>query len=454
MASSKIEWTEATWNPVTGCTKYSSGCLNCYAARMAKRLKAMGQPNYRNGFKVTCHPQMLSLPLKWRKPRMIFVNSMSDMFHADVPFDFIRRVFDVMAQAEQHTFQVLTKRAERLAQLAPKLSWPENVWMGVTVENADHLHRIDALRTIPAHVRFLSLEPLLGPLPKLKLKDIHWVIVGGESGPGARPMDPVWVKDIRDRCLHAGVPFFFKQWGGVRKNKAGRLLDGRTWDDMPSTALNKSGQPGGCTVKKLAIEKVKHFHQYSKVEITEKHANPKLNYYVLSLDYMYQAGGCGGQVTEIQAFPHMVAALEHQLEWLKNFDEDSFGSRKYRRKYKAIEKTIEIIKGNGTDKGIPPSCLSICAGGIGYFTLACGYWPDFVRPALKVFAEDIQNRIKDEDYDYGKKTISAWKKEISRIQKLQKEKDTQSPAFVKEFFKLAGSFEQRADSGLLPVLGT
>jgi protein gp37 len=231
--NSKIEWTQTTWNPVTGCTKLSPGCQNCYAAALAKRLKAMGQPNYRNGFQVTCHPAMLSAPLKWRRPRLIFTNSMSDLFHDDVPESFIQQVFGVMAQAKQHTFQVLTKRAERLAALAPRLPWPSNVWMGVTVENADYLHRIDLLRTVPAAVRFLSVEPLLGAIPNLDLNGIGWIIVGGESGPKARPMDVEWVRELRDKCLAEGVPFFFKQHCGLSKKKVGRLLDGRTWSEMP-----------------------------------------------------------------------------------------------------------------------------------------------------------------------------------------------------------------------------
>lgn len=235
--NSKICWTQATWNPVTGCTKLSPGCHNCYASPLANRLKAMGQPNYRNGFQVTCHPTMLSAPLKWRKPRLIFVNSMSDLFHDEVPEGFIQEVFAVMAEARQHAFQVLTKRAERLVALAPRLPWPKNVWMGVTVENSDYVSRIDLLRTVPAAVRFLSVEPLLGPIPNLNLTGIHWVIVGGESGPGARRIDPAWVRDIRDQCLAAKVPFLFKQWGGVRKRKAGKVLDGRTWDEMPVNAV-------------------------------------------------------------------------------------------------------------------------------------------------------------------------------------------------------------------------
>ena len=234
--NSQIEWTESTWNPVTGCTKISPGCAHCYAERMARRLKAMGQPNYRNGFRVTVHEHALDLPLGWKRPQTVFVNSMSDLFHEDVPVDFIRRVFDVMRQADRHLFQVLTKRSARLAELAPLLPWPANVWMGVTVESRDYLHRIDDLRRVPAAVRFLSLEPLLGPLPGLDLADIDWVIVGGESGPGARAMVEAWALDLRDQCRRAGVAFFFKQWGGVNKKKAGRLLGGRTWDQMPRLA--------------------------------------------------------------------------------------------------------------------------------------------------------------------------------------------------------------------------
>lgn len=231
---SSIEWTESTWNPVTGCNKISPGCKYCYAERMAERLRAMGQPNYRNGFELTLQPQMLELPLRWKKPQTIFVNSMSDLFHKDVPLEYVQRVFDVMRRAHWHRFQVLTKRADRLAALNPEIDWPENVWMGVSVENTDYLHRIDDLRTTGARVKFLSLEPLLGPLKELDLTHIDWVIVGGESGHCARPMDPAWVTDIRDQCAKAGVAFFFKQWGGKNKKKAGRLLDGRTWDAMPT----------------------------------------------------------------------------------------------------------------------------------------------------------------------------------------------------------------------------
>ena len=233
MRESRIEWTESTWNPVTGCTKVSAGCANCYAERMAKRLQAMGQPNYVHGFEVTCHPGALGLPLTWRKPQTVFVNSMSDLYHEAVPFSFVEDVFFTMNRASWHCFQILTKRAERLAQLAPALTWTPNVWQGVTVEDRDNAGRIGSLRAVPAAVHFLSLEPLLGPLPGLDLSGIDWVIVGGESGPGARPMRAEWVADIRDQCLDANVPFFFKQWGGVRKKAAGRELDGRTWDEMP-----------------------------------------------------------------------------------------------------------------------------------------------------------------------------------------------------------------------------
>jgi protein gp37 len=235
MAKTKIEWTAATWNPVTGCTKVSAGCQHCYAERMATRLQLMGQRNYSNGFELTLQPDMLNRPLAWRAPQMIFVNSMSDLFHDDVPLEFIREVFSVMKQADWHTFQVLTKRSERLAELASVLEWPANVWMGVSVENDRYLPRIDDLRRVPAAVRFLSLEPLLGPLHDLDLTGIDWVIVGGESGPGARPMEPEWVKGIRDRCVRAGVPFFFKQWGGTNKKKTGRVLDGRTWVEIPES---------------------------------------------------------------------------------------------------------------------------------------------------------------------------------------------------------------------------
>ncbi len=234
--ASKIEWTEMTWNPVTGCVKVSQGCKHCYAERMAKRLHAMGAPRYRNGFKVTLHDDLVDLPRKWRQPRLIFVNSMSDLFQASVPLAFIRRVFATMVECPQHTFQVLTKRSDRLAALADQLPWPDNVWMGVSVENAKTVVRIRDLVRAPAAVRFLSCEPLLGPLDELPLDGIHWVIVGGESGPHARPMKPEWVESIQRQCRDAEVPFFFKQWGGVRKHLTGRKLHDRTYDEMPRAA--------------------------------------------------------------------------------------------------------------------------------------------------------------------------------------------------------------------------
>ena len=233
MAKSAIEWTGSTWNPVTGCTKISPGCKNCYAERMAKRLQAMGQINYATGFELAMHPKSLELPLLWKKPQTIFVNSMSDLFLEQVPTEFITQVFDVMRRAHWHTFQVLTKRSARLAELSPMLAWTPNIWMGVSVENDDCTYRIDHLRNCDAHVKFLSMEPLLGSTPELHLQGIDWVIVGGESGPGARPMKEEWVIDIKEQCLRAGVPFFFKQWGGVRKKKNGRELEGKTWDQMP-----------------------------------------------------------------------------------------------------------------------------------------------------------------------------------------------------------------------------
>ena len=231
--NSKIEWTDATWNPVAGCTKCSPGCLNCYAERMAKRLQGMGVEKYRNGFEVTLHPRVLEEPLKWRKPKVVFVNSMSDLFHEKIPFKYVQQIFDVMRRADQHVFQILTKRAERLAKLAPKINWPPNVWMGVTVEPARYSYRIDHLRQTGAAVRWLSMEPLLGPVPDINLTAIDWVVVGGESGPGARPMQPPWVQDIRRQCRRHQVAFFFKQWGGVNKKKTGRQLNGRYYNEMP-----------------------------------------------------------------------------------------------------------------------------------------------------------------------------------------------------------------------------
>ena len=235
---SGIEWTESTWNPVTGCTKVSPGCKHCYAERLAKRLQMMRQANYKNGFHLTIQPHALELPLKWKKPQVVFVNSMSDLFHKDVSFDFIERIFDTMRRAHWHQFQILTKRAGRLAQLNAKLPWAPNIWMGVSVENEKYRTRIDDLRSTDAHVKFLSLEPLLGPLPGLALEGMDWVIVGGESGPKSRPMLQEWATDLRDQCERAGVPFFFKQWGGKNKKKAGRELEGRIWNGMPSLPEN------------------------------------------------------------------------------------------------------------------------------------------------------------------------------------------------------------------------
>ncbi len=234
---SHIEWTQATWNPVTGCSKVSAGCKNCYAERLAARLQAMGNARYRNGFKVTLHPDLIALPKRWREPRLIFVNSMSDLFHEQVPVEFIQRVFATMEACPQHTFQILTKRSTRLRRLAGELEWPGNVWMGVSVEDARVVHRVADVRAVPAAVRFLSCEPLIGPLDDLPLEGIDWVIVGGESGPGARPMKIEWVRSIFRQCRKAGVPFFFKQWGGVRKDLTGRLLGGRTYDEMPCRAV-------------------------------------------------------------------------------------------------------------------------------------------------------------------------------------------------------------------------
>ena len=249
--NSAIEWTEATWNPVGGCTVISPGCTNCYAMRLARRLEAMGQPKYAgttrmsggrakwNG-QIVLDQKALELPRSWKKGRTIFVNSMSDLFHEGVPYDFIRQVFETMSATPQHTYQVLTKRAERIEQLSNDLPWPKNVWLGVSVENAEYQWRIGHLRRTGAAIKFLSLEPLLGPLNNLNLTDIDWAIAGGESGPNARPMNPAWVRSIRDQCSAANVAFHFKQWGGVNKKKTGRILDGRTWDELPNTRLPPS----------------------------------------------------------------------------------------------------------------------------------------------------------------------------------------------------------------------
>ncbi|TET45101.1 phage Gp37/Gp68 family protein [candidate division TA06 bacterium] len=230
---SSIEWTESTWNPVTGCTKISPGCKHCYAERMAKRLQAMGQKNYVRGFELAIHRDALETPMRWRKSRTVFVNSMSDIFHEEVPPWFIDQTFDVMRQAYWHRFQILTKRSKRLLELSPTLPWSPNIWMGVSIESKMFEFRADHLRRTGAAVKFLSLEPLLGPVLELNLQGIDWVIVGGESGPRSRPLDPTWVIGVRDQCLKEDVPFFFKQWGGVNKKKAGRELEDRTWDQMP-----------------------------------------------------------------------------------------------------------------------------------------------------------------------------------------------------------------------------
>lgn len=242
MALSRIEWTEATWNPVTGCDRISTGCDHCYALTLAKRLKGMGSAKYQNdgnpvtsgpGFAITTHPASLAEPYKWGGHKTVFVNSMSDLFHARVPTAFVRDVFAVIADTPQHTYQVLTKRSTRLRRIADRFDWPANLWMGVSVENSEALYRVDDLRQVPAAVRFLSCEPLLGPLPGLDLTGIGWVIAGGESGPQYRPMELAWAQGIRDRCQHSGVPFFFKQWGGRSPKTLGRELDGQLWDEMP-----------------------------------------------------------------------------------------------------------------------------------------------------------------------------------------------------------------------------
>lgn len=232
--SSKIEWTDSTWNPVTGCTKVSNGCLNCYAEKLSIRLKAMGNPNYKNGFLITVHEEALEVPLRWKKPQNIFVNSMSDLFHEEVPTKFIHKVFKTMCRANWHQYQILTKRAERLKELSPELPWQRNVWMGVTVEDDYQLDRVDYLRETGAYIKFISLEPLLSQVSDINLDSIDWVIVGGESGHNSRPMKEEWVINIRNQCQENGVPFFFKQWGGKNKKKAGRILEGRTWSEMPN----------------------------------------------------------------------------------------------------------------------------------------------------------------------------------------------------------------------------
>ncbi len=236
-----IEWTESTWNPVTGCDRISHGCDHCYAERMALRLQAMGSRRYKDGFRLAIHEDLFDVPLRWREPRVIFVNSMSDLFHESVPAEVIKKIFHTMNQASWHTFQILTKRPFELVKLAEELNWTRNIWMGVTVESNRYVHRIEALRKVPAVVRFVSFEPLLSAISKTaSLKGIHWAIVGGESGPGARPMDPKWVTGLRTLCRKHGTAFFFKQWGGLNKKATGRILDGRTWDEMPVAVESRS----------------------------------------------------------------------------------------------------------------------------------------------------------------------------------------------------------------------
>lgn len=248
MAETSIEWATHVWNPTTGCDRVSPGCAHCYALDLAARLKRMGQPKYQTdgrpgssgpGFAVTLHEQTLTEPLRWRSPRVVFVNSMSDLFHEEIPAEYIARVFEIMVQATQHTFQVLTKREERLAELAPDLPWPANVWMGVSIENRRFIRRADRLREVPASVRFISAEPLLGRLEGLDLTGIDWLIAGGESGPRHRPVKEPWLTELRDQCLSADVAFFFKQWGGRRSKSGGRLLVGREWSQMPKPLLRE-----------------------------------------------------------------------------------------------------------------------------------------------------------------------------------------------------------------------
>src|SRR5574341_99141 len=238
--NSKIEWTEATWNPATGCSKISDGCANCYAERLAHRLKAMGNRRYANGFALTPHHDLIDLPLKWREPKFVFVNSMSDLFHEEMPLSFIQSVFKTMEKADRHVFQILTKRSHRLLEVSNKISWPSNVWMGVTVESHKYTHRISDLQRVPAKMKFLSIEPLLSHIPELPLSGIDWVIIGGESGPRCRSVQIEWVRSVRDQCVEKGVPFFFKQWGGVRKKASGRLLDGKIWSEKTKKKNNRS----------------------------------------------------------------------------------------------------------------------------------------------------------------------------------------------------------------------
>lgn len=258
--ASHIEWTDATWNPVTGCTKISPGCKHCYAERFAKRLQLMGKARYEQGFDLTLHDDLVTLPLRWKQPRKVFVNSMSDLFHPDVPLEFIQRVFVTMEKAPQHLFQVLTKRGERLREVAPDLPWPDNVWMGVSIETMQYAKRADDLRTVDAAVRFLSCEPLLGSLADLDISDVHWVIAGGESGPKNRPAEIQWFRELRDKCVEAGTPYFFKQWGGTNKKKSGRTLDERTWDEFPRP--HSSEKPGGQTSGVLHLEMPEVVHPF------------------------------------------------------------------------------------------------------------------------------------------------------------------------------------------------
>ncbi len=237
---SKIEWTDSTWNPITGCNKISPGCKFCYAERLSKRLKIMGSARYENGFKLSLHYDLVKLPLNWKTPRVIFVNSMSDLFHKNVPFVFIKEIFETMNAAHWHTFQILTKRSDILAEYSKYLKWTQNIWMGVSVESQKYVNRIDDLRKVPSSVRFLSIEPLIARITNIELKEIDWVIVGGESGPSSRKVERDWILEIRDKCIREDVPFFFKQWGGINKKRSGRILEGRTWDELPEPKVRNS----------------------------------------------------------------------------------------------------------------------------------------------------------------------------------------------------------------------
>lgn len=385
MSKTKISWTEETWNPTTGCTNTSPGCANCYAEKETKRLsKNPRVKQYRQGFdKFVAHPDLLDKPLRWKKPSIIFVNSMSDTFHRDCPETFIVQLFEVMGKCSQHIFQILTKRSERLLELSPKLKWPDNVWMGVTVENADYLHRLDDLRQVPAKVRFVSLEPLLGAIPNIDFTDIHWAIVAGEAGSKARPMDLNWARDIRDQCKKTGVPLFFKQVGGRKKGKGGKVLDGRTWEYFPdrkywpsfpvrftnscvSLPAVSSGwmRPGTLSFRRKGtcnvLVVVPHGYEGNddNAEILGYQVAEKLNAYAIINNRKYKRGKVLNQASDVADLNEPSQAKEIPEYWNAVFDHTTDIVRKFGER----PALVFYIHGMGDANSIEYGAGDICIG--------------------------------------------------------------------------------------------